>query len=569
MHHLKPLLAYPEGSIERAAAVDTLAGAPLLDWRQKPVTLSRATIYRRLAELERGAGMASLARKRREDAGAARVVISRAWDEAVPFDAATKRKIADNLRLEIRSRRAQRMSRKWVLATCREWLKKDTAAHGFKLADPHEFERICTIPVALYTAEAKYEQVYDLTKDRDRFDNKLPRIRRTIEGMRPMELVVADVHPTDLLIQRSDGTVGAARLLAFMDIATRRVRAELVMIEGAGGVRNVDGIKAFVAMATDQAWGLPEQFYVDNGSEYLFADYLDDALALTGRGADRRIIRALPYNAAAKPIEAWFHRFEADHMRHVPGWHGGKLGAPKRPARGKLPSPFEGGFDALNAIIQGHIQAYNAINQPGGELGKDSPTSRFARHVTEGWAATLLDPSQLLTVFTRTETRIVRQHGISVDGRHWSCPELDAYLGSTVTVKVPVLGIGFNELWIGDEAGNPLGIARPDVKRTYTDQRQAMHSADRKATTMAAVRALKRQVKAVDVGAEIVDFGAGFPVPVNPPAGVVSVSDGQGAEIAIFPTPGPSRQDAEEQENARWQLEALRERRARAAERKP
>ncbi len=32
--------------------------------------------------------------------------------------------------------------------------------------------------------------------------------------------------------------------------------------------------------ATNRAFGLPKILYCDNGSEYLFADYLDDALKL-------------------------------------------------------------------------------------------------------------------------------------------------------------------------------------------------------------------------------------------------------------------------------------------------
>ena len=83
-------------------------------------------------------------------------------------------------------------------------------------------------------------------------------------------------------------------MLAFMDVATRRVRAELVMIEGKGGVRNTDGIKAFLAMAVDPAWGLPKHFYVDNGSEYLFSDYLSDAIALTRGGGDRGVTQEDP-----------------------------------------------------------------------------------------------------------------------------------------------------------------------------------------------------------------------------------------------------------------------------------
>lgn len=250
---LGPLLALPRDSAERSAAVDELAGKQLLDWKTRHTTISRTTIYRKLDALELGAGMAGIMRTRRADAGKARTIVSRAWDRAVPFDQATKLKIAGALSQEIREHRSQKMSRKWVLALAQRWLMTETTSRGFTMSDAKAFKLLCTVPMSFYTAEAKYETVYLYEKDRDAFDNQLPRIKRTYKNLRPMELVVADVHPKDLRIRRSDGTIGAARLLAFMDMATRRVRAEIVMIEGRGGVRNIDGIKAFIAMAMDPA----------------------------------------------------------------------------------------------------------------------------------------------------------------------------------------------------------------------------------------------------------------------------------------------------------------------------
>lgn len=538
-HHLTPLLMLPTG--ERAAAVVELATRDLLDWNLIPIRLSRSVIYQRLAQLEANG---YTARGIRKDKGTVRTIVSRRWDKAVPFDEATKLHVAANVKQLIREKRADRTSRKWVLVHAQQWLMKETAARGFTLPDEDAFKALCAIPMELYTAEAKYEVVYDRTKDRDRFDNNLPRVRRTIDGMEPMDLVVADVHPADLLIRRSDGSVGAARMLAFVDVATRRVRAEIVMIEGKGGVRNTDGIKAFVSMAENPAWGLPRHFYVDNGSEYLFAGYLADAIALTQRQADGRpVIKANAYNAAAKQIEAWFRRFEEDHGRQILGWHGGKLGAPKRPARGKLPAPYQHGFEALCEEVQGHLAAYNAVHQPHGELGGDSPNSRFQKHVREGWAAQVIDPSQLLTVFTRTETRVVRQHGISVAGRTWSCPELDEYFGKTVTVKIPQLGLGFNELWIGDSYGNTLGIATPDAVASPLDTRQAQHSADRKRRTESAARELQRQVAGrAPAGADIIAFGeARPPVEPNPPHGRVSVGAGDDGR-AFYPKAAPDRE---------------------------
>jgi hypothetical protein len=65
-----------------------------------------------------------------------------------------------------------------------------------------------------------------------------------------------------------------------------------------------------------------------------------------------------------------------------------------------------------------------------------------------------MDPENLPSVFTRPEPRSVRQHTISLDGRTWTCPELDAYFGDKVIARMPVYH-GFNELLVEDPKGQP------------------------------------------------------------------------------------------------------------------
>ncbi|RWN51532.1 MAG: hypothetical protein EOR98_26370 [Mesorhizobium sp.] len=85
----------------------------------------------------------------------------------------------------------------------------------------------------------------------------------------------------------------------------------MIAFDTRGGVNNRDVIEVFAAMVEHPAFGLPEALYIDNGKEYGFATYLDDAMTLTvpgfhGPGRSMRVINALPYNAPAKPIERWF-----------------------------------------------------------------------------------------------------------------------------------------------------------------------------------------------------------------------------------------------------------------------
>ncbi|RMX61856.1 Mu transposase C-terminal domain-containing protein [Roseibium alexandrii] len=117
---------------------------------------------------------------------------------------------------------------------------------------------------------------------------------------------------------------------------------------------------------------------------------------------------------------------------------------PKRTALGRLPTPFAGDFYAFKNVLNGLLRAYEVMPQSGALEGL-SPRQRFEAHVRQGWAATVIDPDRLNTVFTKPETRKVRQHGIPVGGRRWSCDELDVWFHDTIAVHIPQYH-GYNAL---------------------------------------------------------------------------------------------------------------------------
>jgi hypothetical protein len=252
---------------------------------------------------------------------------------------------------------------------------------------------------------------------------------------------------------------------------------------------------------------------------------------LTGERASQ-IIRSLAYNAAAKPIEGWFGLFEQQFLRHCPGWIDDDRMNPARPQMGKLPASFGGGFDSFHGHFFKLLHAYEHFPQSGALAGL-SPAKALQGFLERGWAATLIDPADLLTVFTRPETRRVNQHSISVDGRIWTCPELDRYLENSLTVRIPVYH-GFNELLLLDAKGNEIGIATPDVEYDYLDQRGAQRSAERRADRTKAIRTLDKSAPDLNVGAEIIAFGERrSPVIPNAPRGIVSVTKGgRAAKVA-------------------------------------
>lgn len=536
---IAPAVAHPFRSPQRKTEIDKLDGTSRLDWTGQYRKLTKSTLYKWI-EIYESEGIHGLAQKVRKDKGQKRVFVSKSWSDAVPFDDETKASIERDLKQYVRGLIAGDGQFKQTLVLASEKLKAITSAYGYLPNDPGKDDEVFRIPQAFVQAEAQFKAVARHRKDRKASEDNKPRIRRTTAALQPMEVVVMDVHHLNIHVAREDGTYSTPKLIAFHDIATNRVFCELIQFDDRGGVRNSDIITAFVNMCRHPAFGVPEFLYVDNGSEYAFADDLEDALKLgskfiqfDGREERNRIIRAKPYNAAAKHVEGWFSKFNQQHARHIQGWRDDDPMNPKRPKLGKLHAPYPHGFDAFCDEFYSHLTAYEHMPQKG-QLNT-SPALAFKRHVQAGWKATVLDPENLLTVFTRPETRVVKKHGIELRGSAWTCDGLLEFFGRTVLVHVPKFH-GFAEVLVTDEKGATIGIAVADQAFDVLDERGAKESARRTSVRNKALTKLGKSVPKLDVGAELIAFGEKqLPVVPNPTDDVISVSQGTGQRRAILP----------------------------------
>lgn len=433
-----------------------------------------------------------------------------------------------------------------------------TAAYGVTINDPAKAARVFAIPLDFWRDEYRFKAVYRHAVDRKASEDDAPRIRRTVKGLIPMEIVVMDVHHINVIVRRENGTTATPKLLAFHDISTNRVFCEIILLEEGGGVRNTDVITAFVNMCQHPAFGVPQFLYADNGSEYGFADYLSDALklgskviAFNGEDERNRVVRAIAYNAAAKHIEGWFRQMNQQYFRHIKGWVDDDRMNPKRPSLGKLPTAFDAGFDALCATMYSYLTAYEHMPQKGA-LGGSSPAMKFREHVAAGWKATVMNPADLLTVFTTSEPRFVRKHGIDLKGAIWTCDGLLRHFERQVLVHVPIYH-GFSEVLVTDLNGNEIGIAVADREFNALDARGAKESARRKSVRNKALTNLKKSAPEIDVGAALIEYGQKqMPVAPNEPDGVISVSRSASSKRAMLPVP-PSkktREQAEEEQRA-------------------
>ncbi|GGA82415.1 hypothetical protein GCM10011491_07280 [Brucella endophytica] len=554
---IRPILEHPKHSAGREAEINRLKNTQKLDWNGKHRLLTKSTLYRWVQEFEASGGSVHvLARGVRVDKGKRRVWVSKQFTDHVPLDMEMKKTIHADLKTYVQGLLAGGAQFKQTLVLAAEKLKEICKAYGAVIGDPALIGTVFRVPHAFVQEEMHFKAVYRHNRDRKASEDKAPRIRRTTKNLAPMEIVVMDVHHINVLMTREDGSTATPKLLAFHDIATNRVYWEIVFFEERGGVRNADVIHAFVNMCQDPAFGVPQFLYVDNGSEYGFADDLEDALklgckvsAFNGEEDRNRVIRARAYNAAAKHVEGWFRQMNQQYFRHIQGWIDDDRMNPKRPAMGKLPAPFNHGFDAFCDTVRAYVRAYEHMPQKGALKGK-SPAMAFKAHVEAGWKATVLDPESLLTVFTRPETRVVEKHSIRVKGGEpWVCDGLLEYHGRKVIVHIPKYH-GFSALLVTDEAGNHIGIATRDEAYDVLDARGAKESARRKSLRNKSLTKLAKSVPHIDAGAELVAFGEKqLPVVPNEPDGVISVTGPASDGRALLPVSAikNSRQERDEE----------------------
>ncbi|TGV11397.1 hypothetical protein EN816_24375 [Mesorhizobium sp. M8A.F.Ca.ET.173.01.1.1] len=549
LDYLRPALQYPVKSTARSDALVELADNPTRNWKGTAVGYSLRTLQRHAARFDEGM---KVGRHGRSDRGKKRVVISRRWDKLVPFEASTKAKIAEDLKQEIRGLLKGGMSWGHTLQEAEKFLIDATRAWGFRPGDPNVLERACSIPTDLVSAELHFRNVHRFKRDHKAYDDRRPRIRRTVACMKPMELVVGDVHPVDIHLTRPDGTVATARLIGFLDWATQRLWIGLIFFEKRGGVQNRDVIEVFAAMI--EAWGMPQSLYVDNGKEFGFAAFLDDARQLTvpgfhGPSRSTHVINALPYNASAKPIERLFGDLETRYFSTARGHIGGNRMSKKQEAIGRTVAPF-GAFEDVVPAIEGFVRTYNHTAQGKKSALKGlSPEATFRKHLEAGWAPTAMSRDEVRAACARTEERSVVQGAISVGGRHWTCPELQAYQYEKIWVRVPAYHTPA-ELLLLDRHGEQVGIASPDVQFHPLDKRGAKTSAECAKVHRQAVRDLDRSAPDIDVAARLIARGEAQPETVpNEPVGIVSYDPAnRSARIVMPKRPSLSEERRREQD---------------------
>lgn len=425
---IEPALEHPRGSAERAAALRAAEAAGAGDLR---------TLQRWLADYERH-GLAGLARKRPANAGRARVVISRPFDEAA-LAAGASRQTLENLGRAIEAKvKAIWQSR----AEGGGWANVRRFAE-FELLKLCEAQGLAIPPSALrlsrrYIEQFSAERIVNVWRNnRKAFEDGKPRINRDWTGLAPMERVVADVKHLDVVLTRPDGSEAWPKVIGFQDGGTGRVFLYPVLLPKGEGVRQEHVIEAFMTMAADPLWGFPQGLYLDNGSEFAIFERIRAALDLVSADAGRTIIYSKPYNASAKTIENAFRRLDRYLFSIMPGYVGGDRMNKKTQTVGKPPAPYPGTWDDFCATLRGLLINFNA-RPVGGQWGGRSADDWLREKQEGGWRPVLVDPLILDSAFCTTDLRKIDRGALRIGGERFHHPTLDGLPhGTPVEVAFP------------------------------------------------------------------------------------------------------------------------------------
>lgn len=548
-HVIAPALAHPKGSRERGQAVREAAAQER--WRpgRKPFRVSERSVQRKLDDYE-ARGLAGLSRAKRTDAGSRAVILTREWDRAVSLSGAEKARIASVIRDYVRGLHKAGTAPALIREYASAKLLKLTADAGYDLGA--DGSAICRLPKMFIEGERVYRRVAQLRQHRKAYEDEKPRVLRTLASA-PMAVLYGDVHPVDIVLQRPDGSTAHARMIGWLDDATRRFRFDLMVLDKGKGIGNRHVIQSFIN--TVKAWGAPELLYVDNGSEYGFADLIDDALRLVSGSEQRAIKRALPYNASAKPIESIFKVLENTYLRGIPGWIGGDRTNKKTANVGNKVDPFPGSLDQFQALVANAIELYNRVPQERGKLKGRAPYQAYEQAIQAGWTMTEVHADAFRLAFSHKRQLTLRQGAVSIGGRRWTCPELVTWLEPKITALIPKYEDWTRIPLLDPSTGELVGMAEPQRAYGPTEAAGAIEAGRVSRERLAAVLKLARSAPDIDPLKEQVEFLAmQAPSPAAPVGATIGASDDALRMLAAMnETPKEKRERETREREARVQ----------------
>jgi DNA-binding phage protein len=417
--------------------------------------MTENTLYTHLHDYEEE-GIRGLYRKQRTDSGKRKVQISRKWDRHFgPLFGKNKcQQISDELEQYLRDLYASfNFGPKKMLQRSQGWLLKRSINElkqlGHQVTDPSHLVKFCTITRdRLHEDLMKpFKLIYMANNDAGEFRRKYePSIIRHRDDIMPGYIMIGDIHPMDISVTRPDGTIAYPKAISWLDVATNRIYITFKLCEKGESVKPVDVVQSFVSVVKE--WGPPILLYMDNGLEYCNSEMVNVVKQLSelmkkAIKMDTNIppvIRAIVYNAQAKPIKPFFKQFEEQYCSGITGYTGGNRMQKQVQEIGKTPLTFKGDMDLFLEKMEILLQEYHHTPQDYGFLKGDTPMQRYQRHIENGWGRWEVDEKVLAMLLAKDEG--FRKVGgkmkgcIAVDGLYYFNQEIaNEYTGMKLRVK--------------------------------------------------------------------------------------------------------------------------------------
>ena len=423
-----PIVAHADGTPERVAALAAAVKAGVGAERS----------LRRWAKDYDAEGLAGVDNRRPVTAGQARIVVSRAFDRAFLAAGYTDAQLA-----RVGEAVDPAVKGLWIGPGGNAGWQAVARDAGFLVWEACETQG-CPMPLrAAVLTRRTVERWRHLTivnqrrNDRKAYDDAKPRIRRSHAHRLPMEEIVADVKPLDIIVMRPDGTTAWPRAVGFHDSGTGRLFLHLVLCAKGEGVRQEHIIEAFLAMVADAEWGFPRTLYFDNGSEMAALSKMKPCLELINEPGARTIIKAKPYNASAKPVESAFARLDRLVTCVFPGYAGRDRMTKKTQTVGRPPKPYPHDFERFTVEYLAAVADLNATPFLSGERKGRSAAEIFAQRCADGWAPVTVDPLALDAAFCDRTEAMIRGGAVSIKGVRYLHPQLVGSGRRKVQVALP------------------------------------------------------------------------------------------------------------------------------------
>ena len=305
----------------------------------------------------------------------------------------------------------------------------------------------------------------------------------------PLDLIVGDITPLDILVRRSDGSQLKIAIIGWHCPATNMFWFH-VFPRAKGRSVGQDAVAWSFAVFCSQV-AVPKVVMIDGGSEYKAIKRLAEAGLL-------RVIKTTPGNARAKPIEGIFGTFQRHYVSQIHGSMRGDRMKPLIETAGQRQAEYGGGAAELRADLNRALQMYLRTPQSG--LGDRSPLEMLDAALASGWRARRANVATIMEGTAKRVTPIVtRQHVRLGDGARWTSDELCRAVeleGKRVTVYVPVVA-GLPPS-VYDPAGAFVGFVYPAESFGYTDTAGAKEKGRLKALRRERIRELERAAPPAD-----------------------------------------------------------------------